>query len=89
MSFKFYDSYFTADCDRNHAEIEYSKIKKIHETDTNFYIMMSANDGMIVQKMKCTPELMMFLRRLELEDETNIQRMLRAVSEQNGGKDKQ
>ncbi|MGN1339376.1 MAG: YcxB family protein [Oscillospiraceae bacterium] len=87
MTFKFYDSYFTADNDRNHAEIEYSKIEKIHETDTNYYIMMSANDGMIVQKMNCTPELMTFLRRLELKDETNIQRMLRAESEQNGGHD--
>lgn len=46
------------------TQLPYDKIYRIFETKTNFYIMMTKNQGIIVVKENCTPELCSFIREL-------------------------
>lgn len=44
---------------------EYSKLYRICETKTHFYMMISKNRGIIIPKSTCTPELISFIRSVK------------------------
>lgn len=45
--------------------LEYSKMYKLIETDTNFYMMIAKNMGFIISKANMTKEQIEFVRELE------------------------
>ena len=47
------------------ANIRYEDFYKILETKTNFYLMIAKNQGYILSKENCSPELISFLRNLK------------------------
>lgn len=47
-------------------QVQYRQIYQIVETKTNFYIMISKNQGIIVVKQNCLPELIAFLSKLKM-----------------------
>ncbi|MDO4265227.1 MAG: YcxB family protein [Eubacteriales bacterium] len=53
------------------TQLPYNKIYRIFETKTNYYIMMSKNQGIIVVKENCTPELCGFMGELLQKNEKN------------------
>ncbi len=61
----FYEQHMAGDDPTGHAEYSYEKLYGIVETDTNFYIMISENQGSIVMKQNCTPELIAFIQELK------------------------
>lgn len=61
----FYEQHMAGDDPTGHAEYTYDKLYSIVETDTNFYIMISENQGSIVIKQNCTPELISFIQELK------------------------
>ena len=61
----FFESHTSGDDPTGHAEYSYDKLYSIVETDTNFYIMISENQGSIVIKQNCTPELIAFLQEIK------------------------
>ena len=50
LTVEFYDTYMVQKSDMSEAKIEYSNIHKIIETKTNFYVMISENQGAILVK---------------------------------------
>ena len=46
-------------------QVQYRQIYRIVETKTNFYIMLSRNQGIIIVKANCLPELIGFLTQLK------------------------
>ena len=63
--FSFYSDHLEQDNALGHLTLEYSKIYRILETGTNFYIMVSKNQGFIIIKENCSPELIGFLQKLK------------------------
>ena len=44
--------------------ISYDQLYRVIETKQNFYLMISQNQGMIIVKQNCSPELLSFLQQL-------------------------
>lgn len=63
--FEFYDGYVAEKTENGESRIDYSKIYNIIETKTNFYIMLAINQGFIIVKENCTPELIEFIQSLK------------------------
>lgn len=61
----FYNEYLTETNSKGVVNIAYADIYKIVETKTNFYIMLAKNNGIIIVKQNCTPELIIFLQNLK------------------------
>ncbi len=62
---RFYEDRFKSLCGENVSVLTYDKIYKIIETKTNFYIMISTSQGMVVVKSNCPDGLEDFLRELK------------------------
>ena len=61
----FYNEYLTETNSKGAVNLAYADIYKIVETKTNFYIMLAKNNGIIIVKQNCTPELIIFLQNLK------------------------
>ena len=61
----FYNEHLTEANENSTINLEYADIYKIVETKTNFYIMMAKNQGIIIVKQNCSPELIIFLQSLK------------------------
>ena len=60
---EFYDNYFIVKNDTVTVKIEYSKVDKSIETDTNFYFyVLPKNSCTIIQKNNCSLNLIKFVR---------------------------
>ena len=57
----FYDDRYEGATDDGAAAIPYSKLHRIIETPTNYYILESPMSGTILQKSKCPDEFMAFI----------------------------
>ena len=68
--FEFYDNYVREITQNGETKLEYSKIYKIIETKTNFYIMLSVNQGFIIVKANCTDGLIDFIKSLKEKNES-------------------
>lgn len=61
----FYNGHLTETNSKGAVNLAYADIYKIVETKTNFYIMLAKNNGIIIVKQNCTPELIIFLQNLK------------------------
>ena len=61
----FYEDHFETRNLVTHSSYDYSKLRGVTETVTNFYIMIKSNSGVIVQKKNCSGELIDFIKKLE------------------------
>lgn len=68
--FEFYDNYVREITQNGETKLEYSKIYKIIETKTNFYIMASVNQGFIIVKGNCPDGLIDFIKSIKAETES-------------------
>ncbi len=63
ITINFYDNYLVEETNHIIKKIEYTKIKKITETENNFYIK-TKHEVIIVQKEKCKEEEIAFIKCL-------------------------
>ena len=68
--FEFYNNYVREITQNGETKLEYSKIYKIIETKTNFYIMASVNQGFIIVKGNCPDGLVDFIKSIKAETES-------------------
>lgn len=68
--FEFYDNYVREITQNGETKLEYSKIYKIIETKTNFYIMASVNQGFIIVKGNCPDGLIDFIKSIKAKTES-------------------
>lgn len=68
--FEFFDNYVREKTENGETKLEYSKIYKIIETKTNFYIMASVNQGFIIVKGNCPDGLVDFIKSIKAETES-------------------
>ena len=66
VNFCFYDTYFTEADENGDTKLEYSKLHKIIETKTNFYLMIAKNQGFILNKANFPDGLEEFLRNIKI-----------------------
>ena len=66
VNFEFYDTYFTEENSYGNTKLEYSKLHKIVETKTNFYLMIAKNQGFILIKENFPEGLEEFLRNIKI-----------------------
>ena len=60
---EFYDDYFNRIRENTATKLYYKDIEKVVETDTNFYLKYGKNnDILIIQKNRCSFELINFIR---------------------------
>ena len=64
--FRFFEEHFEKKSPIGTSTIYYDKLYKVIETKTNFYLMISPNQGDIIQKENCTEQLIEFLHKLHL-----------------------
>lgn len=64
VTVRFYSDHLENDNDYSHSKFEYSMITRVHETERNFYIMISGAGGIIIAKQNCSDELMDYIRSL-------------------------
>ena len=66
VNFEFYNTYFTEENSYGNTKLEYSKLHKIIETKTNFYLMIAKNQGFILIKENFPEGLEEFLRNIKI-----------------------
>ena len=66
VNFEFYDTYFIETNEYGNTKLEYSKLHKIIETKTNFYLMLAKNQGFILVKDNFPEGLDEFLRNIKI-----------------------
>ena len=64
LEYDFYDTYFTKNSIAGEDKIEYSKLLKVIETKTNFYLMIALNQGYMLKKEDMPEGLDEFIRKL-------------------------
>lgn len=67
LEYDFYDTYFTKKSAAGEDKIEYSKLSKIVETKTNFYLMIALNQGYMLKKEEMPKGLDEFIRKLNIK----------------------
>lgn len=67
ITMNFYSDRVESSSIMGNSIIEYDKIYRIIETKTHFYIMVAKNQGLIVVKRNCTPQLISFIEQLMKE----------------------
>lgn len=63
--FEFYDKELVEKTPDGSMKVQYENLYKIIETKTNLYLMIAQNQGFIIVKENCTPELIEFIKRLK------------------------
>jgi hypothetical protein len=64
LEFQFFDDHFIRNTKNSNSYVDYKNIYDILATDDNFYIMMSKNQGYIIDKSDCDKELSQFITSL-------------------------
>lgn len=64
--YSFYDDHLVAETENGTENIPYAKLYKIIETDTNFYLMYSKIQGLILTRSNFPDGLSDFLRNIRL-----------------------
>ena len=62
---RFYEDRITQEHGSNHTEYLFSSIKRVYETERNFYILIDTVGGIIIAKANCSEQLSAFIRELE------------------------
>lgn len=65
----FFEDFMEQTCKKSNTRVYYNQLYEIIETDTHFYPMLAKNNGFIIRKANCRPELIAFLheKKRELE----------------------
>lgn len=63
--YKFYETEFTETDSHGSTTFPYTDLTRIIETKTNFYLMISNQQGYLIKKDNCSPELIAFLSELK------------------------
>lgn len=63
--YKFYETKFTETDSHGSVTLAYADLARIIETSTNFYLMIAENQGYLILKSNCSPELITFLSELK------------------------
>ena len=58
----FFEDYMEQTSRKGVTKIYYNQMYEIIETDTHFYPMIGKNNGFIIRKENCRPELIAFLQ---------------------------
>ena len=66
VTFEFYDTHFIETNEYGNTKLEYTKLYKIIETKTNFYLMLAKNQGFILVKENFPEGLEEFLRNIKI-----------------------
>ena len=61
---RFYKDHMETAGSIGHSSVYYDKLFRVLETERNFYLMVSRNQGVVLIKANCTPELIQFVRGL-------------------------
>ena len=64
VTYEFFDTYFTVTDEYGNSRLDYKKLHKIIETKTNFYLMISKNQGFLLSKESFPQGLDDFLRSI-------------------------
>ena len=64
-TFSFYREHFVSEAAEGRDSIPYDKLYAVLESETNFYLMIARNQGMVLRKENCSAELQEFLRHLK------------------------
>ncbi len=65
MTIRFFEDHYEGCGENGSLNYPYAKLAKIIETNTNFYLMIGDNQGTLITKERCTPELIAFLQGLK------------------------
>ena len=65
VKYDFYNTYFIENDNNGETKLEYKKLYKIIETKTNFYLMISKNQGFLLNKSNFPKGLDDFLRNIK------------------------
>ncbi len=65
IEYSFFEDHLEVKTSSVWNKIEYASIHSIIETDTNFYIMMSVNQGMTIIKKNCSADMVDFISQLK------------------------
>ena len=60
--YSFYEDRFESDSPLGHTQMQYEMLYRVLETRTHFYLMLGKNQGAIIVKAHCTPELIEHIR---------------------------
>ena len=63
--YKFYETEFTETDSHGSVTFPYTDLSQIIETKTNFYLMISKQQGYLIKKENCSTELIAFLSELK------------------------
>ena len=66
VKFDFYETFFIETDEHGETKLEYNKLYKIIETKTNFYLMLSKNQGLILNKINLPEGLDKFLKNIKV-----------------------
>ena len=67
LDINFYDNYLTVSVPRGVTTIKYSDLKKIIETDTNFYFKAKNKKLIVIQKANCDSKLVEFIQKIDIQ----------------------
>lgn len=65
ITFDFYSDHIEAKSRNSFERVDYPDIARVIESKTNFYIMISMNQGYMIVKSNCSPELIAFITSLK------------------------
>ena len=65
LDYDFYETHFVKTSSVGTEKVEYSKLLKVIETKTNFYLMIALNQGYMLKKADMPQGLDVFLRNLD------------------------
>jgi len=64
--FEFYEKEIIEKTPDGSMKVKYENLYKIIETKTNLYLMIAQNQGFIIVKENCSPELIEFIKQLKV-----------------------
>ena len=67
LTISFYDNYLEQANEIGCTKFKYDNIYKIIETKTNFYVMTASNQGIIIVKQNCSPDLIAFIKNIMIK----------------------
>lgn len=64
MKTKFYEDHLEQQSRLGHTTVRYQDLQRIIETSTNFYLLVSKSQSIIIIKDNCHPKLVQFIREM-------------------------